>query len=41
MGIIEGQSCPNCNGHLETSNGTDYICPSCGTGFDVADLFYP
>jgi len=39
--MIDGSSCLNCNGHVSTTDGTEYVCDDCGEVFDSADLFLP
>jgi tRNA(Ile2) C34 agmatinyltransferase TiaS len=39
--MIDGSVCPECDGHVSTTNGTEYVCDDCGERYDVADLFLP
>jgi len=39
--MINGSECPDCGGHVQTENGTEYACEDCGRQFDVSDLFLP
>lgn len=39
--MIDGSECPECGGHVTTTNGTTYCCDDCETEFDVADIFLP
>jgi len=39
--MIDGSTCPQCSGHVSTTDGTEYTCDDCGEAFDSADLFLP
>lgn len=39
--MIDGSTCPDCGGHVSTTDGTTYVCDDCGREFDAADLFLP
>ncbi len=39
--MIDGSTCPRCNGRVSTENGTEYTCDDCGAAFDSSDLFLP
>jgi tRNA(Ile2) C34 agmatinyltransferase TiaS len=39
--MIDGSTCPDCDGHVSTADGTEYVCDDCGRTYDGADLFLP